>query len=164
MEDKSQLIASLRTEFEQWEAFLERLSPEQISAPNRIESLSIKDILAHLTTWQVISVARFEAALQGVEMVMPAWHPNFDTESDDDLDQINAWIFENSKNKTWAEVRTEWRERYLRLLELCEGIQSNDLFDPKKYPWMMGYPLAAVLTGTLEHHVEHREPLLAMLK
>lgn len=62
MNDKAQIMAALREEFNRWEELLTGFSEEQITASNRIEKLSIKDIIAHLTAWQKISVARMEAA------------------------------------------------------------------------------------------------------
>ena len=70
MNDRIHIIRMLRDEFERWEEFLGGISEEQITAPNRIDNRSIKDIVAHLTTWQQISVARLEAALHNREPVI----------------------------------------------------------------------------------------------
>jgi hypothetical protein len=125
--------------------------------------MSIKDIVAHLTTWQQINVARFEAARNNKEPEYPKWPPELDLESDDDLDKINAWIYETCRKKTWSEVHQEWKDRFLRFLELAEAIPEKDLLEVGRYPWLKEYPLSAVLLGSHEHHEEHLEPLLALL-
>ena len=163
MNEKTQIITALRDEFNRWEKLLAELSEEQIAAPNRIADMSIKDIVAHLTTWQQINVARFEAARNNKEPEYPKWPPEFDLESDDDLDKINAWIYETCRKKTWSEVHQEWKERFLRFLELAEAIPEKDLLEVGRYPWLKEYPLSAVLLGSHEHHEEHLEPLLALL-
>jgi hypothetical protein len=35
------------------------------------------------------------------------------------------------------------------------------MFDTKRYPWLGGYALSAVLEGSLEHHREHLDQALA---
>jgi hypothetical protein len=62
-------------------------------------------------------------------------------------------------------VHQDWRDGFLRFLELGEMIAEKDLLDPEKYPWMKGYSLFVVLQGSYEHHhIDHLEPLLAWLR
>lgn len=163
MNDKAQIITALRKVFDRWEELLTGLSEEQITAPNRIDSLSLKDTVAHLTVWQQINVARLEAARQNRGPEYPAWHPEFDPETDEELAKINAWIHETRHQQLWSDVHQEWKERFLRFLELAESIPEKDLLEVGKYPWLREYPLSAVLLSSYEHHDEHLEPLLALL-
>jgi hypothetical protein len=164
MNDKTQIINMLREEFIRWEELLAGIDEEQITASNRIAKLSIKDIVAHLTAWQQTSVARMEAARHNRDPEFPKWPPELDPESEADLDQINAWIYEIHHEKPWSDIHREWRERYLRFLELGEAIPEKDLLDVGRYPWLKGYPLSAVLLGSYEHHEEHLKPLLVLLR
>jgi hypothetical protein len=164
MNDKEQIITVLRGEFNRWEHLLAGLSEEQIAAANRIAEMSIKDIVAHLTVWQQINVARLEAAQQNKEPEYPKWHPEFDPESKEELATINAMIYETRHRQPWLEVHREWKERFLRFLELAESIPEKDLMEVGKYPWLREYPLSAILLGSYEHHDEHLEPLLALLR
>ncbi len=163
MNDKAQLITALRDEFNRWEKMLTGLNEEAVTAPNRIESLSIKEILGHLTAWQEISVARMEAAQQNRDPDYPTWLRGVAPESEHDLDQINRWIYEMYQKRPWSEVHQEWRERFLHFLKRCDAIPENDLMKIGRYAWLNEYPLAAVLTGSQEHHQEHLEELLILL-
>jgi len=163
MDGKTQIICMLRDEFNRWEGLLSGISEVQITAPNRMEAMSIKDIVAHLTAWQQISVARMEAALLNREPEFPKWPAELDPESDDDLDKINAWIYETQREKPWPDIHNEWRERYLRFIGLGEAIPEKDLLEVGKYHWIEGYALAAVLVSSYEHHEEHLQPLLILL-
>jgi hypothetical protein len=49
-------------------------------------------------------------------------------------------------------------------LELAESIPEKDLLEIGKYPWLREYPLSAVLLGSYEHHEEHLEPLIVLLR
>ena len=159
MSTKAQIITMLRDEFNRWEELLAESSEAQITADNRIENLSIKDIVAHLTAWQQISVARLEAAWHHREPEFPNWPPELDPVTETNADQINAWIYETYQERPWSDVYQEWRDRFLHFLALAEAIPEADLIEVGKYAWLKEYPLAAVLAGSYEH----LEPLLGLL-
>jgi len=62
MDNKGQLILQLREELNLWEDLLAGIHVERITSPDYLADRSIKDIIAHLTAWQQISVTRMEAA------------------------------------------------------------------------------------------------------
>ena len=164
MNDKAQLLKTLREEFDRWEELLGGLSEKQIIAMNLPGNLSIKDVISHLRAWQQRSIARLEAALLNKEPEFPNWPAELDPESEQDLDKTNAWIYQTYHERPWTNVHRLWREGFLRFLELGEAIPEKDLFDTGKYAWMPGYSPADVLTASYEHHhQDHLEPLLAWL-
>jgi len=162
MNDKGQLIQMLTEEFDRWEKLLTSISTEQITAPNRIANMSIKDIIAHLTAWQQVTVARLEAARKNRTPEYPGWPPELDINADD-VDKINAWIYTTYQERPWSSILKEWQERYLHVLILAQVSSEKNLMSAGKYAWLKEYPLSAVLLGTYEHHEEHREALLALL-
>jgi hypothetical protein len=163
MTDKPHLITQLRDIFQRWEEFLTGLPEAQISAPDRIGRLSIKDIVAHLTAWQQLSVARLQAAVDDRDPVYPDWPPELDRDAED-VDALNAWFYEQYSQRSWAEVHREWSSRFLRFIELCEAVPEADLTVTGRFAWLEDYPLSAVLEGTHEHHTEHLEPLMVIFK
>jgi len=155
----------LKEEFDRWEELLAGISEEQIIAPRLPANLSVKDVMAHLRAWQQRSIARLQAALLDREPQFPGWPADLKPESEDDLDKINAWIYESYREEPWSSVGRGWREGFLRFLELAEAIPERDLLDPRKYPWLEGRPLSVVLLGSYDHHhEEHLGPLLAWLR
>lgn len=61
---------------------------------------------------------------------------------------------------------TTWRDGFVRLLELGEATPEEMMLDNQRYPWLEGYGLIDVITGSTEHHQEHAEflePVLAQL-
>ena len=97
--------------------------------------------------------------------MFPNWLAGLDPESEEDTDQFNARIYETYHQQPWSRVYQSWRDGFLRFLKLGEEIPENDLSDTKKYPWLKGYSLFAVLQGSYEHHHDdHLEPLLAWLR
>jgi hypothetical protein len=165
MNDKQQILATLREEFDRWEALLAGLSAEQIMAPLLPSNLSIKDVIAHLRAWQQRSIARMEAGLHNREPEFPRWPAELHPDSEDNPDQVNAWIYETYREQPWSSVHRDWREGFLRFLALGEAIPEKDLLDTGRYPWLEGLPLSFILLASYEHHhIDHLEPLLAWLQ
>jgi len=164
MKDKTQIITLLREDFNRWEELLAGMSEDQISAPHLPANLSIQDVIAHLMAWQQRSISRLEAALLNREPEFPSWPAELDPEAED-VDQTNTWIYKTYHEQPWSNVHRDWREGFLRFLELGEAIPEKDLLDTGRYPWMEGQPLSFVLLGSSEHHQQdHLEPLLAWLR
>lgn len=150
-------IDLLNEQFLRWQSFLSSLSVEQILAPNRVEALSIKDVVAHLTAWQKISVARMQAALNGAEPDYADWP--YDPDTEEHIHELNAWLDASYRSKSWEDVHHEWLARFSEFLRLAALIPEADMVKAGKFAWLGGYPLAAVLDGSREHHEEHLEDL-----
>jgi hypothetical protein len=167
METKQAMLTALREEFNRWEGLLGGLTEEQITTPRLPENWSIKDVVAHLWSWQQRSIARFEAARSGGEPAYPAWPAQFDPEEEGQPHDLNAWLYAQSRDKPWPSVYRDWSAGFRRLLELGAAISEDDMIDASRYHWLDGYPLFAVLEGTYEHHREHAEnlePVLAQMQ
>jgi hypothetical protein len=164
MDEKKHILKLLYEVFNRWEELLEELSEEQITDPRLPSNWSIKDVIAHLRAWQQISIARLEAARMDGEPVFPTWLGGSDPESEEDKEQYNAKIYIIYFDRPWEHVHRDWREGFLRFLDLGGAISEKDMFDKEKYPWLKGYDLFAVLQGSYGHHEEHLESLLAWLR
>jgi hypothetical protein len=167
MNDKQGILSALREEFNRWEALLASLSEEQITAPRLPDNWSIKDVIAHLRAWQQRSIARLEAALLDQAPEYPAWPAQFDPEAEGQPHDLNAWLYAKDRDRAWPSVHRDWREGFLRFLELGNTIPEPDLLAAGRYAWLEGYALSAVLHGSYEHHREHAEylePVLARLR
>lgn len=163
MNMKEHILTALREQFNRWEELLASLSVAQIAAPQLHSNWAIKDEITHLMAWQQRSIARLEAALLNREPEFPEWLPELDPESEASTDQTNDWIYETYHERPWSEVHHNWREGFLRFLELGAGIPERELLDADQYPWLDGHPLAFVLLASYDHHQEHLEKLLARL-
>jgi hypothetical protein len=164
MHMKEHILAALREQFGRWEELLASLSDEQITAPQLDAGWSIKDVIAHLWAWQQLSVARMQAAVLDREPEFPEWVAELQGDWEEDVDRINAWIYETCRVRPWPEVVRNWREGFTRFLESGEPISEKDLLDREKHPWLEGYSLAFILIASYEHHQEHLEELLAWLR
>lgn len=164
MNMKEHILAALREQFERWEGQLASLSEEQINAPQFDFGWSIKDVIAHLWAWQQISVARMEGGVHDREPGFPKWIASIGEEWEEDADRVNALTFENNHKKPWPEVYKNWREGFIRFLELGETISERDLLDGDRYAWLKSHNLASILIASYDHHQEHFEKLQDWLR
>ena len=164
MNMKDHILTALGEQFNSWEELLASLSEEQITAPHFDLDWSIKDVVAHLWGWQQISIARMEAGMLNREPESPQWVMDLSGAWEEDADKTNARIYEINHEKPWAEIHENWRNGFLRFLELGSKISERDLLDGDRYPWLKGYSLAAILVASYDHHQEHLEKLIKWFK
>jgi len=164
MSMKEHILAALREQFNRWEELLASLSEEEITAPHFDFDWSIKDVMTHLWGWQQISVARMEGGLHNREPEFPKWVTELGNVWEEDANQTNARIYEINHEKPWTEIHQNWRNGFLRFLELGNTISEKDLLDGDRYPWLKGYSLAFILVASYDHHQEHLEKLLDWLR
>jgi len=159
MNMKDHILTALREQFNRWEELLASMDEEQITAPHFDYNWSIKDVIAHLWGWQQISIARMEGGALDREPEFPKWVMELQGIWEENADQTNAKFYEINHKKPWSEVYKNWRDGFLRFLELGEPISERDLLDGSRYPWLKGYSLAFILVASYDHHQEHLEKL-----
>ena len=154
MTTKAEAISEMKQEFQAWQTLISQWDAEAHgSNPER----TLQDTLGHVMAWQQRSIARMEAAANGTEPVFILWPPEMETDDDDCLVDINAWIQELYHDWSWEAVRQAWQAGFERFIALAEAAPESDLLPVGKYPWLDGYALLEVITASVEHHREHRE-------
>jgi hypothetical protein len=164
MNEKLHILEKLTEIFNRWQELLTDLSEEQILEPLMPSTWTVKDVIAHLWSWQQASLARAEAALQNTRPTYPRWWEINGPDPDEDVGRTNAWLYEASKDKPWSMVYTDWKVQFEHYLELTQKIPEKDLLEPGRYAWMGDYPLVASPLGALDHHLEHYDTLTAWLQ
>ncbi len=164
MENKQEIMTRLQKVFNSWQELIASLGPQEISTPLSPSTWTVKDVVAHLWAWQQATVARDEAALLRIDPDYPNWWRVMGPDPDEDVDRTNDYLYKLNQDKPWPRVYTDWKAQFSRYLELASQLPEKDLLEPGKYPWMGSYALMASTMGTLDHHEEHLETLLAWLK
>lgn len=156
---KSRLLAELRNEQARWEDLLQDIGEEHMTQPGVAGEWSIKDIVAHLTGWRTRTVGRLQAALHHEPMPDPPWPAHLQTD-----DEINAWIYGVSRERSLADVLSASRDVFQQLVETLDAFSEEDLLDLSRLPWLVG--VDGPLTGSLffDHfHDEHEPDMRAWL-
>jgi len=164
MNMKEHILMALREQFDSWNELLTGMDEEKITAAHFDYDWSIKDVMAHLWAWQQISISRMEAGVRDREPDFPKWIVDLGEGWEDNADRVNALTFETNHKRPWSEINRNWKNGFLRLLELGNKISERDLLDGDRYPWLNGYSLAFILVASYDHHQEHLEQLLNWLR
>ena len=117
---KSDVLDRLQTRQETWEALLDEIGPARMEQPGVNGAWSMKDIVAHLTTWNHRLVDRFQAAQRGQPEPPPPWPAPLQTDDD-----INAWIFESNRGRSLRDVLDETQQVYQRLRAVIEALPAD---------------------------------------
>jgi len=157
---KKQLLAEMQSEQAAWLALLDEIGEENMTQPEVAGGWSIKDIVAHITGWRRRTVLRFRAALDPTVDMTPYWPAELD--EDDEVDQINAWIYKANRDRPLADVLNDSREVFQQLVAEVSALSDEQLNDPQRFPWLEGERLTgAFIFG--HFHEEHEPDMRAWL-
>jgi hypothetical protein len=152
-------VDALRIEFKIWQGLLLNCKEKPEDCAHNTDAWTLKDVLAHLTSWQDLTLARLVAARLKEEPEYPVWFPGADPEMDEETNRVNAAIYEAHKSQSLAEIKKEWELTFSEILLVCPLLSDQEFSELGRYTWLSGYPLLAVLEGMLEHHREHRDSI-----
>jgi len=156
--NKQELLENVEREAELWEMFLGEVGEERMGMPGAAGEWTFKDVVAHLSTWRSNTLARLRAARQDQTPSTQFWPAGWDEENDEDLEQINEWIYKENCDRSLRDVLNESRQQFRYLRELVRTLSDEALFDPDRFAWMEGKPLASLVS--FEHFHKEHEPAL----
>ena len=155
--NKAGFLKDLDEENRQWESLLASIGEARMDQPGVAGHWSIKDIVAHITSWRRRTVARFQAVARGEPQPAPYWPSNLQTDDD-----INAWFYEREHGKSVQEVLGDSRQVFQELRLAIDSIPEAVLMDPGQFPFLAGQPLTAA-TLFSHFHDEHEPDMRAWL-
>jgi hypothetical protein len=150
---KHQLLEQFRTERAQWDALLAEIGAECMEQPGVTGDWTIKDTVAHLTTWWRREVARLAAVKRGEQ---PPDHP-----PQSDVAIINQWIYLTNRDRPAADVLRDAQAVWQELGALLQSFSEELLLERERFAWLDGRPLGAgILEDFTKHLHEEHEPLI----
>jgi len=148
--DKASVLKEMNTSYTALEAILASLDMTQYFIEGVIPGWSIKDILAHITSWHHRLYQLLDAALCDQE---PAFSGPDNIE---ELDALNAQFYIENKSLPLDEVLADFRNTYQHILSIVQAMPEEDLLNPHRFSWSRGEPLWKSIAGdTYEHYQEH---------
>ena len=160
---KKQLLAEMQSEQAAWLALLDKIGEENMTQPEVAGGWSIKDIVAHITGWRRRTVLRFRAALDPTIDMTPHWPAEMgELDEDDDVDEINAWIYKTNRDRPLADVLNDSLEVFQQLVTEVLALSDEQLNDPQRFPWLEGERLTGALIFG-HFHEEHEPDMRAWL-
>ncbi len=146
--DRAALVAAIEAGRERLDAALAMFDDRAMS--DRVDDLwTRKDILAHIGAWEGRVVDLLEGLRAGTR---PAERV--------ETDELNARFHEETRDRSLADVRSNERSAYARMLRAIAGAGDEELFDVSHFAWTEGDPFADWFRGNGdEHYDEHLEQL-----
>jgi hypothetical protein len=105
---------------------IEGLSDEQMLEPGVVERWSVKDVLAHVTTWEEESLKHLPEIARGEPQQRYK-------DVYGGLDAFNALKFEENQNRPLGEVKRRLHETHQRLLDYLETVPDELLHSRERF-------------------------------
>ncbi|MBE2221412.1 MAG: DinB family protein [Anaerolineae bacterium] len=130
------------------------LTEAQFLEPDVEEGWSLKDIIAHVVSWERWMCGSLATAVAG--------DTPFIIQSDEDVDRMNAEFTTANSAKSLAQVLAEWSENEGKLEAAITAVPATALFDNNYYDWRNGRPLSWMVVGnTFGHYQDHIDPIVS---
>uniref|UniRef100_A0A7C4PJI6 ClbS/DfsB family four-helix bundle protein n=1 Tax=Anaerolinea thermolimosa TaxID=229919 RepID=A0A7C4PJI6_9CHLR len=143
--NREQLLEKMDGGRAELEKLLKGLPEEEFLAPTLPNGWSVKDLLAHLETWAVWAEALYPTLAAGKT-----------PEKIGDVDETNARIFAENRERPLREVLRAEEDAFRRLRALAETAPEADLFDPLRFAWCGGQPFVNYIAwNSYDHYAEH---------
>mgnify|MGYP001355681897 CR=1 FL=1 len=135
---------------ERWGALLasvEGLSDEQVQTPGVVGEWSVKDILAHVTTWEIESLKHLPEIAEGKPQQRYK-------DVYGGLDAFNALTFAQNRERSLDEVRVRLIETHERLLDYLATVPDELLHSRERFRTRLRW-------DTYSHYPIHAEHIWA---
>lgn len=149
---KQQLLDQLRHERIEWKGLLAKIGETRLELVGVTDRWTMKDTIAHLTTWWRREVARVAAVQRGDH---PPAHP-----PQSEVTVINEWIYLTNRDRPLEHVLRDaeetWQQFEAEIQRLSEEVLFTEQFD-----WMEGRALGpGIFHDFVTHLHEEHEPLI----
>lgn len=149
MKTKDDLLAQIHAERDGWHALLAEVGEDRMEQPGPMGDWTFKDLVAHLAGWRERTIGRLEA---GPDREPPTPWPATLTEDD----EINAWIYEQNRDRPLREVLADADAQFERLSAAVAALPEGDATTPGRFVWLEG---RALVDGDFFGHLhEEHEP------
>ncbi|MGH2521635.1 MAG: ClbS/DfsB family four-helix bundle protein [Anaerolineales bacterium] len=145
--NRGEILAALKDSRARLEAALAGLTETQMAEPGVLGEWSVKDILAHLTAWEVELVTVLGKLQRGQKPGHISWE-------DDEVEALNAKWYKEYRNRPLDRVLADWRGVRQQTIRQVGALDDKAIHEPR--PWFKKRSLFVMIKAeTFEHEVEH---------
>jgi hypothetical protein len=117
---KSELLNWFQEEVQRWELLLAAIGQKRMNQPGVNGEWAMRDIIAHLTGWQLKLTNQFIAAINGELESPPPWSKELKSEDD-----INAWIYETNRKKELRQLLEDARQVHEKMRSAIDNLPDD---------------------------------------
>jgi uncharacterized protein (TIGR03083 family) len=115
----ARLLARIEKTWDELQQSIDGLTDEQLTRPGTMDEWSIRDVLAHVTTWE-------EQTLEHLPTIMAGGRaPKYVTYGG--IDAFNAMMTDKKRGLSMAEIRRQMNETHARLLDFVRTAPADQL-------------------------------------
>lgn len=116
--DRSQLLKRLDKAWEELQETYADLSDTELLEPGVTGKWSVRDIIAHVTSWE-------EEALTHLPLILAGGRPPKYSVKYGGIDAFNAWTTEQRRNLSLSTVMQQRDDIHRRLIDLIESVPED---------------------------------------
>lgn len=144
--DKITLLKNLQDGYTEFDTLLGTLSEGQLTSNGVNGAWSVKDNIAHLSSWHKRLIAMLQATIDNVDLPDPT--PGLSEE------EINEQFYQQNKDRSLNEVLSEFRSTHQQIIDKLQLMSDDDLNKPLS--WLEDRPVWPFIVGnTYGHYEEH---------
>ncbi|HLF24735.1 MAG TPA: DinB family protein [Anaerolineae bacterium] len=121
---RAELLERIRQSHAAFEQMIRALSEAQLTTPGADDGWSVKDHLAHLAAWQrgITALLRRQPRYAAMGLERPGPDASFD--------DLNAVLYQHSKDRPLSEVLADFRAAHQEMLSVLGSLSDADLLKP----------------------------------
>jgi uncharacterized damage-inducible protein DinB len=154
--NKDELLAALEDSRAAIDEVLADLDPNALETAGVSGAWSVKDVLAHLTAWQVEILTNLGLAQRGQKPSRTVW-------DDATIEAQNQAWYQQYRNRPLERVTADYDGVHRQMVRKVTSLAEKDLAAP--LPWSRGRSLSQyIVEDVVEHEAEHLPALQAWLQ
>ncbi len=150
---KTEVIADLRAARTALQSAFDGLSHDYMLRPGAVGIWSIKDVLAHLVSWEaelVTALAHLEQHKKRPPRIVEI----------EDIDEWNAEQYSQNARRPLDNILDDFDGVHKHLIQAIEALDNQTLDDNRLFPWMEGEPLSYLIAeNAIWHEEEHADEI-----
>ncbi len=150
---KNELLEVINQTWADLNEIIDGLSEEQLLEPRAMDNgWSYKDIMAHITAWEMLAMDRINSAQTGEPLRYEV------IESDDFANDFNADVYEKYKEKALAEIVDDFHKIHGEFVTQLEGLDDSVLHEKLPFDWAGNLTYQVLISANTHwHYNEHIE-------
>jgi hypothetical protein len=143
--DRSQFLKRLEAAWEEFKASHAGLSDSEMMEPGVTRTWSVKDLIAHVTSWEQESLEHLPTILAGKKP--PRYSVTYGG-----IDAFNAQMTDRNRNLTLPEVLRQRDDTHRRLIDFIKGVPEAELVRETRFR-------RRLRLDTYSHYPKHAEAI-----
>lgn len=149
--NKQELLESSQKNYYKLISLIDFYSEEQLARkfPEGLLNRNIRDVIAHLHHWNIMTLSWYIEGQKGSKADMPAKGYTWKK-----LPDLNREINKKYINTSLSEAKEKFAASFSKINEVISNHSDEELFEKKRYPWTGSTSMGAYFVSAASSHYE----------